>query len=222
MKSKILLNWSGGKDSTLALYELLKKNEGEIIGLLATITEDYDRVSMHGVRRTLLEKQASALGFPLDTVFIPKKCTDEEYAERMEEKMDFYRGKGIELVAFGDIFLQDVREYRERNLAKLGLKAVFPLWGKQSRELAQRFIELGFRAITTCIDGDALAKDFVGREFNEDFLASLPPQVDPSGENGEFHTFVYDGPIFKERVPFQKGEVVLREERFYFCDLLPL
>lgn len=221
MREQILLAWSGGKDSTLALYELLKGKEYEIVGLLVTITRDYDRVSMHGVRRELVERQASALGLPLDIVFIPKNCTNEEYEKRMEEKMLFYKSRGVEKVAFGDIFLADVREYRERNLAKVGMSALFPIWGRESRELAEGFIELGFKAITTCVDGKILKGDFVGREFDEDFLASLPPEADPCGENGEFHTFVYDGPIFKERVSFRKGEIVLREERFYFCDLIP-
>lgn len=220
MRDKILLAWSGGKDSVLALYELLKEEREEVIGLLVTITKDYDRVSMHGVRRELVEKQALSLGFPLDIVFIPRNCSNEEYESRMGEKMLFYKGKGVEIVAFGDIFLQDVREYRERNLAKVGMKAIFPLWGRKSEDIARDFIKLGFKAITTCVDGEILPVDFVGREFDEDFLASLPSQVDPCGENGEFHTFVYDGPIFKEKLPLQKGNIVLRENRFYFCDLL--
>lgn len=222
MKGKILLAWSGGKDSALALYELLKSNLYEVVSLLVTITSDYDRVSMHGVRRELIERQALALGFPLDIVLIPKNCTNEEYEKRMEEKMICYKNKGVEKVAFGDIFLEDVREYRERNLARAGMEGVFPIWGRTSRELAESFIEMGFKAVTTCVDGKALTKDFVGREFNREFIASLPPESDPSGENGEFHTFVYDGPIFKEKVAFKRGEIVLREGRFYFCDLLLL
>ncbi|MBC7326878.1 diphthine--ammonia ligase [bacterium] len=222
MIGKILLAWSGGKDSTLALNELIKNDQYEIVALLATVTEDYDRISMHGVRKELLLQQAEALGFPLDIVFIPKNCSNEEYEMRMKEKMLHYKEKGIKSVAFGDIFLQDVREYRERNLYQVGMEAVFPLWGKESKKLAREFIALGFRAITTCVDGKVLSADFVGREFEENFLNTLPPAVDPSGENGEFHTFVYDGPLFKKKVNFRKGEVVLRENRFYFCDLLPL
>lgn len=222
MKEKIVLAWSGGKDSTLALYELLQKGEYDIVALLSTVTEGYDRVSMHGVRRELLEKQVEAIGFPLDIVFIPQKCTNEEYEQRMAEKMIFYKEKGIRKVAFGDIFLQDVREYRERNLAKVGMEGEFPLWGKDSKELARRFIKLGFKAVITCVDGERLAGEFVGREFNEEFLSSLPSHIDPSGENGEFHTFVYAGPLFKRTVPLQKGEIVLRENRFYFCDLVPI
>ncbi len=222
MRDKILLAWSGGKDSALSLYELLQRGEFEITGLLTTVTEGYDRVSMHGVRRELVEEQASILGFPLDIVFIPRNCTNEEYDKRMREKMIFYKGKGVEGVAFGDVFLEDVREYRERNLAKVGMKAVFPLWGWETRELAKRFIGLGFRAITTCVDGEVLKGEFVGKEFDDHFLTSLPPHLDPGGENGEFHTFVYDGPVFRERVHFKKGRMVLREKRFYFCDLLPL
>jgi diphthamide synthase (EF-2-diphthine--ammonia ligase) len=140
----------------------------------------------------------------------------------MAEKMIFYKEKGIRKVAFGDIFLQDVREYRERNLAKVGMEGEFPLWGRDSGELARRFIKLGFKAVITCVDGERLAGEFVGREFDEDFLSSLPSHIDPSGENGEFHTFVYAGPLFKRTIPFQKGEIVLRENRFYFCDLVPI
>lgn len=221
MKEKILIAWSGGKDSAFALYELLKSHRYEVVSLLVTITSDYDRVSMHGVRRELIEKQALALDLPLELVFIPKNCTNEEYEKRMGEKMFCYKNKGVEKVAFGDIFLEDVREYRERNLASVGMRGVFPIWGKASRELAESFIEMGFKAVTTCVDGMVLTMDFVGREFDREFISSLPPESDPSGENGEFHTFVYDGPIFKEKVEFKRGEIVLREDRFYFCDLLP-
>lgn len=221
MKEKILIAWSGGKDSAFALYELLKSNRYEVVSLLVTITSDYDRVSMHGVRRELIERQALALDLPLELVFIPKNCTNEEYEKRMGEKMICYKNKGVEKVAFGDIFLEDVREYRERNLARVGMRGVFPIWGKASRELAESFIEMGFKAVTTCVDGMVLTMDFVGREFDREFISSLPPESDPSGENGEFHTFVYDGPIFKEKVEFKRGEIVLREDRFYFCDLLP-
>lgn len=222
MKEKIVLAWSGGKDSALALYMLVQKGEYAIAALLSTVTEGYDRVSMHGVRRELLERQASALGFSLDTVFIPQNCTSEEYERRMAEKMISYKEKGIRKVAFGDIFLQDVREYRERNLAKVGMEAEFPLWGRDSGELARRFIKLDFKAVITCVDGERLTGEFVGKEFDENFLSSLPSNIDPSGENGEFHTFVYAGPLFKRTVSFQKGEIILRENRFYFCDLMPI
>ncbi|MGB9878081.1 MAG: diphthine--ammonia ligase [bacterium] len=222
MKEKILLAWSGGKDSTLALYELIRSGKYEITALLSTVTQGYDRISMHGVRRSLLEKQAESLGFSLDVVFIPQKCTNEEYERRMERKMIEWKEKGVFKVAFGDIFLQDVREYRERNLAKAGMEAIFPLWGRESRELARRFIDLGFKAVLTCVDGEVLSGDFAGKEFDAELLTSLPSSVDPSGENGEFHTFVYDGPLFKESVKFQKGEIVLRENRFFFCDLIPI
>jgi len=220
MTEKVLFTWSGGKDSAMALYELKKSNGYEIIGLLTTITEDYDRISMHGVRRTLLEKQADFLCIPLEKVFISKQSSNEEYESRMRAVLEKYKEAGVTSVAFGDIFLEDLRRYREDNLANLGMKGIFPIWKKDSTELAHAFIDQGFRAVITCVDSQVLNKSFVGREFDKKFLGDLPPTVDPCGENGEFHSFVYDGPIFKKRIAYTKGDIVLRDNRFYYCDIL--
>lgn len=220
MGEKILLCWSGGKDSALALYELRKSCDFEITALLTTITEDYDRVSMHGIRRALLELQAESLGLPLEKVCISKNASNEEYGAKMERILTRCRQQGVSAVAFGDVALQDVREYREKNLARVEMRAIFPLWKRDTAELARTFIGLGFKAVTTCVDSNVLGKEFVGRVFDEKFLAELPSNVDPCGENGEFHSFVYDGPIFQRRISHELGEVVLRNERFYFCDLL--
>lgn len=218
---KTLFSWSGGKDGALALYEMKKAGGHEISALLTTVTEDYGRVSMHGVRRALLERQAELLGMGLEIVHIPKDSSNEQYEAKMKEALSPYRERGVLSVAFGDIFLDDLRRYREEKLSLLGMKGIFPLWKMDTALTARRFIGLGFRAVVTCVDGNVLDGRFAGREFDEGFLSELPPGVDPCGENGEFHSFVFDGPIFKKSVPFKKGEVVLRENRFYFCDLLP-
>jgi uncharacterized protein (TIGR00290 family) len=220
MAEQVLFTWSGGKDSAMALYELRKEKRYEVAALLTTVTEDYDRISMHGVRRVLLEQQAQSLGYPLEIVYLTKNSSNEEYEARLKEKLLKYRARGISGVVFGDIFLEDVREYREDNLAQVGMQALFPLWKRDTRELAHRFIELGFKAVITCVDSNVLDKKFVGRAFNKRFLSELPTNIDPCGENGEFHTFVYDGPVFRERIGFRKGRVVLRDNRFYFCDLV--
>ncbi len=217
---KVLFCWSGGKDSALALYEIQKDNKYEIISLLTTITEDYDRVSLHGVPRILVEQQAKSLGLPIQEVFISKDSSNEEYESRMKETLIRFKQAGVSLVVFGDVFLEEVRKYRENNLSKLGMKGLFPIWGRDSAELTRSFIALGFQAIVTCVDARALDKSFVGRIIDESFSAQLPPNVDPGGENGEFHSFVFDGPIFRERIAYKLGKQVLRDS-FYFCDLLP-
>jgi len=217
---KVIFSWSGGKDSAIALYEIQKSQEYEIVTLLTTITEDYDRVSMHGVPRTLVEQQAQSLGLPVHGVFIPRACSNEEYESKMGEVLTRFKQDGISSVVFGDIFLEWVKKYREDNLSKLGMKGIFPIWGRDTAELTSSFIALGFKAITTCIDTKVLDKTFLGRMLDEHFLAELPPGVDPGGENGEFHSFVFDGPIFKERIACTVGEVVSRDS-FCFCDLLP-
>ena len=222
MVEKIILTWSGGKDSALTLYELLKKQEYEIAALLTTVTEGYDRISMHGVQRILLEEQAESIGLPLEIIYITQNSSNEEYEARMKEKLMHYKSRGVESVAFGDIFLEDLRSYREENLSKVGMKGVFPLWKRDTAELARTFIELGFRAIVTCVDSDVLDGSFAGRVLDNQFLSDLPSEVDPCGENGEFHSFVYDGPIFRERIGYRKGEVILRDNRFYYCDLIPV
>jgi len=218
---KVILSWSGGKDSALTLRELQKTGKHEILALLTTVTEDYDRISMHGVRRTLLEQQAASLGFPLEKVFISKNTTNEEYEAKMRKVLERYVAAGVSSVAFGDIFLEDIREYREDNLSKIGIRGIFPLWKRDTTEVAHTFINLGFQAVTTCVDSNALDKRFIGRTFDKQFLSEIPATVDPCGENGEFHTFVYDGPIFQERVVYTKGKVILRDSRFYYCDLMP-
>lgn len=222
MTERVLLSWSGGKDSALALYELRQAGGYEVAALLTTVTADYDRVSMHGVRRVLLERQADALGLPLEEVFIAADTSDEAYGAKMREVLERYARGGISAVAFGDIFLEDVRRYREEKLAQVGMRGIFPLWGRDTAELAHTFIDVGFQAVITCVDTQVLGRPFVGREFDGRFLADLPPAIDPCGENGAFHSFVYNGPIFRERVPYAKGEVVLRENRFYYCDLVPV
>jgi uncharacterized protein (TIGR00290 family) len=218
---KVLFSWSGGKDSALGLYEILHSEDYEVASLLTTITEDYDRVSLHGVRRVLIEQQAHTLGLPLTEVFIPKDCTNGVYEARMRTALAKFKQNGVSRVAFGDIFLEDIRRYREDNLAELGITGLFPLWGRDSAALIRSFVTLGFEAITTCIDSKVLDAGFLGRKIDRQFLADFPPQVDPAGENGEFHSFVFSGPIFRERVAFKPGERVSRDS-FWFCDLLPL
>lgn len=219
LKEKILLSWSGGKDSCMALYEIQKSKDYETV-LLTTVTEGYDRISMHGVRRTLLERQAESLGLHLSKIYIPKKSTQEEYELRMKEALTNHQKEGVSSVAFGDIFLENLRKYREENLSRIGMKGIFPIWRKNTSELIQRFIDLGFKAVVTCVDPKALDPLFAGKVIDDDFISQLPIQVDPCGENGEFHSFVFDGPIFEKEVKFSLGEVILRDS-FYFCDLLP-
>jgi uncharacterized protein (TIGR00290 family) len=221
MKEKVLLSWSGGKDAALALHRLQSSTRHTVSSLLTTITEEYDRVTMHGTRRALIEQQTGSLGLPLHTILLPRDISEEEYADTMSRFLQEDLESGISHVAFGDIFLKDVRSYREENLAGVGMEAVFPLWGLDTTELAQRFIDLGFQAIVNCVDSHALDGSLAGSAFNERFLSQLPPTVDPCGENGEFHTFVYDGPIFRRPIPFHSGEIVVRDDRFYYCDLLP-
>jgi len=221
MREKVIVAWSGGKDSALALHQILSSDKYEVLKLLTTVTKDYDRISIHGVRRVLLEQQANALSIPLEIVFISKGASDKEYENELLKTLKMNLDSGVSSVVFGDIFLKDVRRYRECLLMKLGINGIFPLWKKDTQMLARKFINLGFKAIIMAIDSNVLAKDFVGREYDEYFLLDLPGNVDPCGENGEFHSLVYNGPIFHESVSFKKGERVLRENRFYYCDLLP-
>jgi len=216
----VLFCWSGGKDSAMALHALREGRDYRISALLTTITEEYDRISMHGVRRALLERQAESLGLPLHAVLIPPQCINATYEERMKEALALHFARGVRRVAFGDIFLEDLRVYREKNLAQVGMQALFPIWKRDTRELAQEFVRLGFRAITVCVDPRVLDASFAGRELDKSFFADLPPAVDACGENGEFHTFVFDGPIFQTPIPCRVGEKVLRDG-FCFCDLQP-
>lgn len=215
----ILVCWSGGKDSAMALHALLQQKCFRVTGLLTTVTEGFERISMHGVRRELLQRQAESIGLPLQEVRIPPQCVNPIYEARMEAAMRMARAQGVRRVAFGDIFLEDLRAYREKNLAKLGMEAIFPIWKRDTRELAQTFVSEAFRARTVCIDPRVLERSFVGMELTEEFFRRLPPNADPCGENGEFHTFVYDGPIFRRPIKCKTGDVVERDG-FIFCDLL--
>jgi uncharacterized protein (TIGR00290 family) len=217
---RLALAWSGGKDSALALWTLREERGDEPQALITTVTEEYGRVSMHGVRRALLERQAAAAGVPLVEVAIPARCPNDVYEARMAQTLASTALAGVEAVAFGDLFLEDVRAYREERLAAAGKRAVFPLWGRETGELASRFLAEGFEAVLVCVDPRLLDPSFAGRRYDERLLAELPPGVDPCGENGEFHTFVHAGPIFTERIAFEIGEVVAREG-FRFCDLRP-
>jgi uncharacterized protein (TIGR00290 family) len=212
--------WSGGKDSALVLHEVLRNGAYDVRALLTTLTEGFDRVSMHGVRRSLLHAQASSVELPLEEIWIPKKASNEVYDARMRDVLMKYRKEGVREVAFGDLFLQDVRKYREERLGQVAMRGLFPLWGRETVKLSREFIELGFRAVVCCVDPRRLAKEFCGRDYDLSFLESLPSGVDPCGENGEFHTFVYAGPIFKNEIAIATGDVVLRGG-FWFADILP-
>jgi uncharacterized protein (TIGR00290 family) len=219
-----LLSWSGGKDSSLALHEL-KENKRyenhEVKSLITTLTKDYDRVSMHGVRRTLLLAQSEAIGIPLEEVWIQSKASNEMYQEEMAKSLTKIKNRyNISKVIFGDLFLEDIRAYREKFLQRLGMDCEFPLWRKDTYKLASLFVDSGFRAIICTVDPKKLDPKFCGREFDRQFLSEVPQGVDPCGENGEFHTFVYAGPIFSHTLRVKKGQVVQRDG-FYFADILP-
>jgi uncharacterized protein (TIGR00290 family) len=219
MPEPILFCWSGGKDSAMALHALLQQNDVRVTSLLTTVTDEYDRISMHGVRRELLVRQAESIGLPLHEVRIPPQCVNSIYEARMEEALRFHYATGVRAVAFGDIFLEDLRAWREKNLARIGMTALFPIWKRDTRELIRHFHASRFRSIAVCVDGKVLDRSFAGRELDESFFRDLPPRIDPCGENGEFHTFVFDGPIFHETIPVRTGEVIERDS-FVFCDLL--
>jgi uncharacterized protein (TIGR00290 family) len=216
----LLLSWSGGKDSALTLRALQRSGRYRVRALLTTVTEGYDRVSMHGVRRRLLQAQASSIGLPLEEVWIPRDSSNAVYGERMKAVLEKYLDLGVTRVGFGDLFLADIRAYREARLREIGMKGVFPLWHRKTDRLASRFLDLGFKAVICCADPKLLPRKSCGAPYDKEFLSRLPHDVDPCGENGEFHTFVYDGPIFKRRVDFDVGKVVLRQG-FYFADLIP-
>jgi uncharacterized protein (TIGR00290 family) len=218
MSEPILFCWSGGKDSAMALHTLLQRNDVHIAALLTTVTEGYERISMHGVRRELLERQARFIGLPLHEVRIPPHCVNPIYEARMEEALRIHLQNGIQKVAFGDIFLEDLRGYREKNLARIGMTAIFPIWKRDTRELIRAFHANRFRAVAVCVDSKVLDPSFAGRELDDSFFCDLPPHADPCGENGEFHTFVFDGPIFQSPIPVRTGEIVTRDG-FIFCDL---
>ncbi|HLY85287.1 MAG TPA: hypothetical protein VKO84_02065 [Gaiellaceae bacterium] len=216
---EMVLSWSGGKDSALALQALREEAGTPPVALLTTLTEEYERVSMHGVRRSLLRRQAEATGLPLVEVEIPPDCSNEVYEARLAGTLASAQLRGVEEVAFGDLFLQDIRAYRESQLAAVGKRACFPLWGRDTGELARSFLAAGFRAIVVCVDPAALDSSFAGRDYDEALLHDLPREVDACGEKGEFHTFAHDGPVFTGPIGCRRGEVVERDG-FVFCDLL--
>jgi uncharacterized protein (TIGR00290 family) len=214
----VALSWSGGKDSALALSALRRVGR-EPEALITTVTATYERVSIHGVRRELVARQAEALGIPLVEVVIPPACVNEVYETKMAAAFAAPPLAGIDVVAFGDLFLEGVRAYREERLAARGRRGLFPLWERDTEELAREFIRDGFEAVVVCLDPRALDPSFAGRAYDERLLAELPPSVDPCGENGEFHTFVHAGPVFAEPVACAAGDIVERDG-FVFCDLM--
>jgi uncharacterized protein (TIGR00290 family) len=216
-----VLSWSGGKDSAMAAYQLLASRKYEIAALLTTVTEEFNRISMHGVRRELLERQAESLGIPLKVMTIPRECTNEIYEVRMREALGQFKAVGITKVAFGDLFLEDVRRYRDERLAQIGMTGLYPLWMRDTDELVRTFIGLGFKAILACVDTEAIDASFAGREIDEALLADLPDSADPCGEYGEYHSFVYAGPIFRQPLACTAGDAVSRTPRFHYCDIVP-
>ena len=219
-RERIVLGWSGGKDSSLALRKILAEGRHEVVALLTTCTEGFRRVSMHGVRCSLLNRQVEALGIPCRKVFIPQPCANDDYERLMRAACHEFKAVGITKVAFGDLFLADIRAYRDRMLAEVGMTALYPVWGLDTAQLAREFIRAGFRATLVCVDGRKLDASFAGRAYDEALLTSLPAHVDPCGENGEFHTFVHAGPIFRQPVACCVGAIVSRGP-FHFADLLP-
>lgn len=244
--TKAVFNWSGGKDSSLCLYKVLQAGEFDVSQLLTTVNSHYQRISMHGVRVELLEQQAASLNIPLTKILLPEMPDMGEYDNAMSAALQKLKADGVQTAIFGDIFLEDLRKYREEKLSLLDLKGVFPLWKISTSELAREFIELGFKAVTVCVNEKYLGQSFVGRIIDHEFLNDLPPSVDPCGEYGEFHSFVYDGPIFSKPIGVTKGEVVYRRYKsprqdgrsqsyqsssgdsdpyaygFWYCDLIPL
>ena len=234
--TRAYFNWSGGKDSALALWKVLKEKEFKVEYLLTSMNNFHDRVSMHGVRRALLEAQSSSLNIPLITVEVPEEPTMAEYEAAMMDKVKWLKEQGVTHSIFGDIFLEDLKIYREERLASVSIQCVFPIWKRDTKNLIREFLDEGFKAIVVCVNKKLLDKSFCGRTIDENFLNDLPSTVDPCGENGEFHTFVYSGPVFKYPIPFIKGEIVYKEYKapentdvtsvpeknfgFYFCDLL--
>lgn len=221
-RKKAVFSWSTGKDSALALHRVLSAGIYEIQELITTVGEEYNRVSMHGVRTTLLEEQARSIGLPLNKILIPSDCTNDTYEDIMKEAMSGYSDMGIETVIFADLFLGDIRAYREKQLARIGMLAEFPVWDPDTGKIADTVIRSGFKSVITCVDSTQLTREYCGRDYDIEFINSLPEGVDPCGENGEFHTFTYSGPVFHKDISFKKGVITQRDERFYYCDLLPV
>lgn len=244
MREKIVFCWSGGKDSALALNRIQRDGRYEIVSLLTTCNEHFQRVSMHGVRRELLEQQAASIGLPLEIVFVSQRSSNEEYQQKMSACLSAHKERGVTACAFGDIFLEDLKRWREDNLARIGMRGIFPIWKEESRELIREFFALGFGTVVCCVNDAWLDAAFVGRNIDEAFIRDLPANVDPCGENGEFHSFAFAGPVFQKPVKFAVGEKVYRPlevthpadsnssyvcptsgprvtRGFWFCDLLP-
>lgn len=219
-RGRAVVSWSSGKDAAWALHLVRQRGELEVAGLLCSINAQFQRVSMHGVRRALLEQQAQAAGLPLLAVELPWPCSNEEYERRMAAACARLREQGVEVVVFGDIFLADVRAYRERQLAGTGIAPEFPLWGKDTQQLVREMLDAGVRARIVCLDPARLDRSLAGAELTADFVRSLPANVDPCGENGEFHTCVFDAPVFAQPLDVIAGAVVERDG-FVFADLLP-
>jgi uncharacterized protein (TIGR00290 family) len=238
-KTKAIFNWSGGKDSAYALYKTLLSGGYEISYLLTTVGAGYGRIIQHGVREELLEMQAESIGIPLHKLYLPENPGMEIYNSLIKETLIKFKGKGIHTGIFGDIFLEDLRKYREEKLSEVDVNAVFPIWKIPAKKLLEDFIELGFKAVIVCVNENCLDKSFAGREIDSNFIRDLPAKVDPCGENGEYHSFVYDGPIFKYPVKFKHGEVIKKtyfppkkdklkseeymqvpETVFWYCDLI--
>ena len=205
---KALFNWSGGKDSSHALYHALQDDRYEVSGLLTSFNGANNRVSMHGIHQRLVREQARQIGISLHPLMLPESINMEDYDSFMQQALEKQKKAGVHTCLFGDIFLEDLKTYREQQLQKVQMEAVFPLWQQSTKRLSRQVIDLGFKAVIVSVNGSKMDRSFTGREYNEGFLADLPEQVDPCGEYGEFHTFVYDGPIFNKPVPFEKGEIV--------------
>lgn len=220
MKKKILMSWSSGKDSAWALQHLLQHPEFEVVGLFTTISEEFDRVAMHGVRSELLRQQAAAIGLPLDIISLPNPCTNELYNQRMDAFMQHAKARDITGMAFGDLLLEDVRRYRESQLKNANMEAIFPIWGTDTHTLPYAMFDAGLRTLITCLDPNKVPSQFAGQELTPELLAALPAGTDPCGENGEFHTFVFDCTLFKQPINITVGECVSRNG-LIFADLLP-
>jgi uncharacterized protein (TIGR00290 family) len=215
---RVALSWSSGKDSAWSLHLLRQDPSVEVVALVTTLNEQFDRVAMHAVRRELLELQADSVGLPLWTIPLPWPCSNDQYESKMTSSCALAAAKGVQAMAFGDLFLADIRAYREKQLAGTGLEPLFPVWQIPTADLARTMIASGLRAKITCVDPRVLLADFAGRDFDSQFLADLPPGADPCGENGEFHSFVYDGPGFRQPINVSLGEIVERDG-FVFADL---
>jgi uncharacterized protein (TIGR00290 family) len=220
-RTKAVVSFSSGKDSALALHEVRRSGDVEVVGILTTITSAFGRVSMHGVRESLLDQQAEALALPCWKVPIPSPCPNEVYEREMTRGLGEIQKLGVTAAVFGDLFLEDIRRYRETKLAEVGMRGIFPLWGRDTADLAREMVDIGLCARLTCIDPKKLDRSFAGRSFDAAFLEDLPDNVDPCGENGEFHTFAWAGPMFKRPVSIEVGDVVERDG-FVFADMLPV